>query len=124
VGAIATGDTSVARRNEVNTFSATQGVTPNTGDISGTVNLDLATTNIFDRTLTANTTITVNNLVAGRTYIFLFRTGTGFTLTLPSSFKAFDDDSITLSSAAGKVNFISAYCDGTNLWCNQVVGSV
>lgn len=121
----ANSNTNVARTNVVNTFTAVQGASPNTGNITGTVNLDLAASNVFDRTLTGDTTIAVSNLVTGRTYNFLFRTGAGgFTLTLPASFKTFDNDSLSLSTTANKVNFISAYCDGTNLWCVQQVGSL
>lgn len=87
---------------------------------TGTVTLDLSLYNVFDLTLTGNTTLVFSNVPAlsGETYAFLviIRQGTtAFTLTLPGSVTPVTSGgaAVPTPGASKRADFIFSTVNGT-----------
>jgi hypothetical protein len=94
------------------------------GNISGTVSFSYYTGTVKTATLTGNITVDTNNITnmptGGTMTLILTQDGTG-SRTLTSNIK-FAGGSKTLSTAAGAIDTISIYNDGTNLLAALVKG--
>ena len=112
---VVTGNTSL------NAIQETQAAS---GNISGTVSFSYATGTVKTATLTGNITVNTNNIVnmpvGGTITLILTQDGTG-SRTLTSNIK-FAGGSKTLSTAAGAIDTISIYNDGTNMLAALVKG--
>lgn len=96
----------------------------NAGNVTGAVNVSVASELSRRFTLTGNANVTVTGLVAGRSQWFQFKViqgGAGsFTLQLVGA-KTPGGVGLVLSTAVGAVDIISGYWDGTTLYA-QVAG--
>lgn len=81
------------------------------------ITLNLATGNIKEVTLDANTTVSLSNLKVGTFTIAMIQDGTGSrTVSWPASIKWPGGTAPTLTATAGARDVFVGYCDGTNLY--------
>jgi hypothetical protein len=109
----------------VNAFTAQQNFTEVTLTDGATINWNMNTQQVAKVTLGGNRTLAnPTNLVAGGTYVLrVIQDGTGSrTLAYGSAYKWASGVVPTLSTAAGSVDILSFYSDGTNLYGVAQVG--
>jgi hypothetical protein len=125
VGAIATSDITVARRNEVNNFTSRQGLVGATIPYSATPMADLALSNRhYLGVLTGNVTLFDATNLAEGFYIFHFIQDSvgGKTVAFSSVFKFLSGVTPGVATAPNSRTIMSCDCDATNLYCSIVGG--
>jgi hypothetical protein len=94
------------------------------GNSGAAVTLDLFQASSLKLTLDASTTVTLTNPVSGGKYLIrLIQDATGSrTVTWPAEVKWPNGTPPTLSTAAGKIDIIKLYFDGTNYYGESSIG--
>jgi hypothetical protein len=93
------------------------------GNISGTTTIDRSRGNIFKATATGNFILAISNCNAGQSFTLIITqdsTG-GRTATYPSAFK-FTYGYKTLSTAAGTIDMLNVFYDGTTYYTTLTAG--
>lgn len=103
-------------------FTAQQSCTPASVALSANaVTLDMSSRNAFTTSLNANlNTVTLSNVAAGQSFVWLLTNTGTFTATFPASFVFLLPSGVTsaVASGAGKRTLVSGFCfDGTNFVC-------
>lgn len=112
--------TTVALPSIANTWTGSQNVAAVSLTFADPLVTDASLGNAFQTTLTANFTMSLpSNLVAGGTYLWKLKqdvTG-GRVATFPSTFKWPGGTPGVLSTTGGATDILTAYSDGTYLYC-------